>query len=210
MQRPDRLHITAAASTGLLVGSVAVRAIDGDDPITAESVTSLLAMVCVVSVAATSLRRWLIQQEARNRSEWHDRSPQHRAQELTDLEEREARLRSREKLLERREYLNSIRVQGLAERLDEMTHQRAVDRAQHEETKANYQEVAAEFDALVRQTVRDGAERFTRPTTQATGLGALRAQAGPDEPARGITHLRIPAPTEAEPDFRPRAHHESV
>lgn len=204
-QRSDRPYIIAgAAGGGVLVGSVAVEAVDSDDSWSPDF-SGVLPMLCVTTIAVATLKRWLNNHEARTRASIEEfLTVRHQARER-ELDERELAVERRERRIDRREYIATLRVRSVADRLDMTLDELARQRMEKEQLQNDYREVAADHDKLIQQLILDGADRFTR---RAEGTVRIPAPAGNDSgPRRGKGHRRGPSSLGVVPA---REHHESM
>ncbi|MGW2075049.1 hypothetical protein ACWCPK_42685 [Streptomyces sp. NPDC001953] len=183
-QGPFRPGAIATVSSGAVAGGVVVKAVELDD-VWGPNTAGLLSLALVTTVMISTLRRWLARYDSRARAALDGLAIRNRLQDEA-LEERERGLLSRESVLERREYIANIRISGLAKRLDEAHNDLAQQKARAESLEADYQEVTADYNALIQQVLRDGHERFTR---HAEGLALLKPPVDV-ETRRRIQHRR--------------------
>ncbi|MER5699667.1 hypothetical protein ACWDBO_37470 [Streptomyces mirabilis] len=204
-QRSHRPHIIAgAAGGGVLVGSVAVEAADSEESWSPDF-SGVLPMLCVTTIAVTTLKRWLNNHEARTRASIEEfLTIRHQARER-ELDEREQAVARREKRIDRREYIATLRVRSVAHRLDLTLDELARQRMENEQLRNDYREVAADHDKLIQQLILDGADRFTR---RGEGTVRIPGPAGNDSgPRRSTEHRRGPSSLAVVPA---REHHESM
>lgn len=176
MQRPVRPKTIVTAGAGALVGGVAVGASPLDD--SGIDVSGFLPVVCVTSVALFTVRRWLTRYEKRTKAGLNELVRRH--QSLSeDLDERERQVRAKEALLIRREHLTAMRVAGLADQLDVARNTMARERVVTDLLRKDYEEVTADYNALIQQVLADGADRFTRPTAELDGPPPCSLRRGP-------------------------------
>ncbi|WP_280866481.1 hypothetical protein [Streptomyces sp. SAI-127] len=161
----------------------------------------LCAMVCITVVSMVILRKWIsahddrtrqmANQIAQERTTFVEASAR-RAQELND---REARLN------EKAENAHGY-VMGILRRLDAALTQNSHLEREHAQLRGLYEELARDHNALIRETLQERADRFTRRTVTPAARAASCPPPGPatETPAHPDTdHDRGHAPVAAIP-----------
>jgi len=202
---PGRATIASSVS-GLIAGVAATFMVTGERPHHEAGDTVVMmaawlaAMVCVTIIALATLRRWLNTHEARTRQ----MAQQVAIERSTFIEASATRARE---LKEREDRLNqqaeqaSSYVMGIARRLDE-----ALTRNSHLEEhlaalQGAYAELAEDHNRLVRETLQERADRFSRPRPAITPAARSTAPASPpaaapqvDNPGRPYLDERARTP----------------
>ncbi|WP_030672199.1 hypothetical protein [Streptomyces sp. NRRL B-1347] len=132
----------------------------------ADTATSILPVLCVTTVAVTTLRRWIHQQDQRTREAFASLASRH-AQREDDLTQRERIITEREKAADCREQVAELRLRSLSDRLDRTLNDLADVRQRYDGLRVDYDEVNAAHNRLVMQALIDGACRFA-PSTDGT------------------------------------------
>ncbi|GLX54472.1 hypothetical protein Shyhy01_74210 [Streptomyces hygroscopicus subsp. hygroscopicus] len=174
-----------ASVSGLAAGAAATLLVTDEGPGNGISGALLLlggglaALTAATTVALTAIRHWLnahaehtrqtAQQIAVERSVFIEASGQ-RARELADREER----------LHQRAEQASAYVMGIARRLDEALAENGQLERELAEVTARYEELARDHNCLVRETLRERADRFRRRPTTPTAPESYRADNAPD------------------------------
>jgi uncharacterized membrane protein len=191
---------TIASVSGLAAGVAATVVVTGQGPDSGAGSVILMmtvwlaAMICVTVVAMATLRGWLnahderarqmAQQVATERTAFIEASAT-RARELNEREER----------LNKREEKVSSYVMGIARRLDQaLTHNSHLEEALTAMRK-QYEELALDHNKLVRETLQERADRFTRRTAPTTIW-----KAGVSWPPAPETQAESPVRTYADPN----------
>ncbi|MBK3625450.1 hypothetical protein JHN59_11450 [Streptomyces sp. MBT49] len=146
-----------------------------------------LPFACATTILLSVMRRWLTQHEQRRT---HDVSQlvAHHQQQQDDLAARERAVRTRERLLDRQQAVNSLRLRSAWKRADLISSEARQLRHRCEELETELREVTADYNELVSETLKARSEAFTR---KASGTAALIV-GGDDEHSRpsSLPHSR--------------------
>lgn len=194
---PGRTTLAAVSGTaGGVLATIAFTGGDWDSDVFGDLLSmgiSLCMMVCVSVIGLAAMRRWLAARDrhshevlaeiARKRTELDEAATRYRA-ELTE----------RERRLSMQAETTGSHVMSLATRLDEAL--TAHTQLTHELRELNraYEELARDHNQLIRETLQERNDRFTRKTASARPCLSTLA----DNPARPyVPTPQVPAPAPA-------------
>ncbi|MFF4900548.1 hypothetical protein [Streptomyces sp. NPDC001068] len=181
-----------ASASGAAVGVTATIALTGRQP-EDDALSDLMmmlvwlfAMICITIVASASTRRWIKARDASNQQTLEDISRQ-RSTLLEVSAARMAELKQREDRVNKQAEMAGAYVMSLTGRLDQaLTRVTQLERSLNEMT-GRYEDLARDHNMLIRETLQERADRFTRRTITSarSPLGTPTAPPAPDNnPAR--------------------------
>jgi hypothetical protein len=190
---PGRAAVAASVS-GMAAGVAATLIVTGEEPrVGADkhvllTAVGLCTMVCITVVCMAILRKWISAHDDRTRQKANQI-----AQERTTFVEASARraqeLNHREARLNEREENGHKYVMRILRRLDEALTRNSHLERELAELRERYEELAGDHNALIRETLQERADRFTRRTVPPAARAASCPPPGPakETPARPYT-----------------------
>ncbi|PSK52395.1 hypothetical protein B0E38_04721 [Streptomyces sp. 111WW2] len=211
---PERTIV--ASVSGAAVGVMVTIALTGgvpDDEWLRDGVMLaawFFGMICVALASSAGMRTWLARHDVHNRTAL-DEIARQRTALIEASAIRGAELKEREDRLNKQAELAGDHVMSLASRLDEALTRNAFLERQLTDRRRQYEDLARDHNALIRDILQERSDRFARragpSTARPTASTPPAAPADSDSPVRpyadpGAGHapvtpipLRIPAPT---------------
>ncbi|MFD5788669.1 hypothetical protein ACFWH1_18850 [Streptomyces sp. NPDC127037] len=188
--------ITIASLSGLAAGiACTIAAVHGIDTGTFEGIVLLTAVrlfpaICITLVSMTAFRAWIARHETRTRAEYTNLAEQ-RAKFSEECQRRTAELDAREQRIMRMAESASVQFMCLTDRLNEALHSLMLSRRELAELQAEYDELATDHNQVIRETLQERANTFSRRGRASGPRPPLPARAG-RSPAPPPVRLRLP------------------
>ncbi|WP_306966293.1 hypothetical protein [Streptomyces afghaniensis] len=148
-----------------------------------------LPLVCLTAAAAGVVRRYIAQQEQRIRRLFSQLARQ-QAERERELDRREADLAQREEVFQRTRFTTELRVRSAYGRMDMMLDELTAERAAHQELKAEYDELAREYNEVLLESAGALPAEVHHPPVAVGQIGTAGNARGP----RRIPQRRGPRP----------------
>ncbi|MEU6628342.1 hypothetical protein ABZ905_08620 [Streptomyces parvus] len=189
---------TIASLSGVAVGiafALSTDAIptDGARAVMIQAFTRLFPLICVTIIVLAAMRRWTISHDHKSRKLFQELAEE-RSKFHQECKLRTAKLDAREQRINRTAESDGRQLRSSAARLTEALRSLAEERARTESLKAEYDDLAADYNLVVVEVMRDRAARFRRPSVETLRLAtpvsysALRVSPEP------IEEPKIPLP----------------
>ena len=178
------IAITVAAADGIPAGSISALAL--------LAVLHVGAPACITFIGMVVMRRWNTSHEESIRQELTELADQRRCWEA-DYARRAAELSAREDRLNRVSDDGQAQLSSLAKRLDETLAALTEERQSRAQLQQEFDELAADHNAVIQDTLRERAEIFARRSwTAAAVLPGASTIPSPAAPERRPEPRRLP------------------
>jgi hypothetical protein len=189
-----------AALSGLGAGvACTIAAVDGIDTGAAHGIILLTAVrlfpaICVTLVALAALRHWIIRHEERSRRDMEALAARRRHFE-EECQRRTSELNAREERINRTAEESGAQFMRLARRLDETLVVLTHVRREHSDLRNSYNELAADHNRLIMETLQERQNMFARgtgkrPASRPATPPKTVASPNPPVPVRIRGHIR--------------------